>query len=44
MRYCEVCGVELPDDWEFDMCEDCMNNLASNVINSDDMFPNEDDF
>lgn len=42
-RYCEECGEEL-EEWENDICESCKNNFASAVINTDDIWPNEDDF
>jgi len=42
-RYCTNCGEELPDDWDQDMCEDCMNNLASNIFYNDDISPDSGD-
>ena len=34
MRYCIECGRELQEH-EDDLCENCMNNLASSIINMD---------
>jgi hypothetical protein len=39
-----MCYKELPIHWFEDMCEECMNNLASSIIHTDEIFPNEDDF
>ena len=44
MKYCDECGKELPEDWEFDICEECMNNFSSAVILEEDIWPDEDDF
>jgi len=43
MRYCIDCGCELLDT-EDELCEECMNNLASAIINTDDIWPDEEDF
>ena len=43
-RYCEECGCEIEDWIEGNLCEDCMNDLASAIINTDDIWPNEEDF
>jgi NMD protein affecting ribosome stability and mRNA decay len=41
-RYCDECGREL-EEWEDDICEDCMNNFAAGIIHTDGIWPNEDD-
>ncbi len=42
-KTCEECGCELEDETQ-DLCESCMNDLASAIINTDEIFPSEDDF
>jgi len=42
-RKCSICGKFL-EDWEDDICEDCMNDLASAIIINEEMYPDEDDF
>ena len=44
MRCCLECGRVLPEEWIDDLCEDCMNNFASAVINTEEIWPSEDDF
>ena len=34
MKYCTECGKELEDDWPNDMCDECMDDFATCVINS----------
>jgi len=46
-RICKICGKSLPEDWDEDECELCleeeeMNNLASNMLWSS-LSPNIDD-
>jgi len=43
-RYCRECKAELSDDWEQDLCEECMNNLASAILWTPDIPPNAGDF
>ena len=41
MNYCRICGVEIDDDEE--LCEDCMDDLASNILLSDSIEPDVGD-
>lgn len=34
-KYCEECGEEIPED--NDLCEDCMNNLAAAITNTEEL-------
>lgn len=43
MRLCDECGDALEDDWDYDLCEECMNNFASGIFHTDDIWPNEED-
>jgi len=43
VRLCDECGAELEDEWEYDLCEECMNNFAASVIHTEDLYPDEED-
>jgi len=43
IRRCIECGKILDDDWDFDECEDCMNNFAASVVHTEDLYPDEED-
>jgi len=34
MKECENCGMELPDDWPYDLCPECLEELEE----EDDIF------
>lgn len=36
-KYCDECGEELDSDWELGTCENCMNNLASSITNTEEL-------
>jgi len=41
MKNCEECGNEIEDDE--DICEECMNNLASSLLLTDNFGIDEED-
>ena len=43
MKTCIICGREL-EDWEDDICEDCMDDEATAILRSDEIPPDEEDF
>ena len=34
MKKCTECGKELEDNYPHEMCEECMDNFATMIINS----------
>ena len=30
MKECDNCGMELPDDWPYDLCPDCLDEEEEN--------------
>lgn len=44
MRYCKLCGNEIPEDWFDDICEECSLNLAGSIIHTEGIYPDVEDF
>jgi len=35
VRYCEICGVELPEDWFDDICSECREEQEQEDLDDD---------